>query len=498
MPLFNPQSRRLAEAIDAIAYCNPFSPDRLEAEKSALGEKFKPAGAAWSKSPFDDESRPNVAATRNLAESLLGSLRPQLEQGVKPGDSEARLYESVVIYALYYRLHAGLRAYRVHSSGAAPDELYRQLVRDLQELVLRHELPGLEPIDPAHLLACFDQIVRAFDQIYLTINGASQPAARLRAAVWESIFTHDMRRYRRFLFNRTGDFATLIVGPSGTGKELVARAIATSRYIPFDPKRKEFAQPTDGAFAAVNLSALSPTLVESELFGHRRGAFTGATEDRKGWFEMCPPLGSVFLDEIGELDGAIQVKLLRVLQSRTFQRIGQTQALEFRGKIIAATNRDLGQAMQHGTFRSDFYYRLCSDVITTPSLREQLDDSPEELRRLVTYVAMRLLPEDAPTLVTEALKCIRGTVGEAYAWPGNFRELEQCVRNVLIRGTYRPLRYNPDAKSDWLGSVTAGTLSADELLNHYSAQVYRQQGTYERAASVLKLDRRTVRARAQT
>ena len=112
-----------------------------------------------------------------------------------------------------------------------------------------------------------------------------------------------------------GDVTTLVTGPSGTGKELVARAIGLSRYIPFDAEGQAFADDTPRSFVPLNLSALSPTLIESELFGHRRGAFTGAVADRAGWLETCPPRGTVFLDEIGELDPAIQVKLLRVLQS---------------------------------------------------------------------------------------------------------------------------------------------------------------------------------------
>jgi len=120
------------------------------------------------------------------------------------------------------------------------------------------------------------------------------PAARLRASIWQSIFTHDMRRYRRTLYARMGEFATLITGPSGTGKELVARAIAQSRYVPFDADRMAFPGEEAAAFFPINISALSPTLVESELFGHRRGAFTGAVADRKGWLETCPSSAPCF------------------------------------------------------------------------------------------------------------------------------------------------------------------------------------------------------------
>jgi DNA-binding NtrC family response regulator len=144
------------------------------------------------------------------------------------------------------------------------------------------------------------------------------------------------------------------------------------------------------AFFAVNLSALSPTLIESELFGHQRGAFTGAAQDRAGWLETCGRHGAVFLDEIGELDAAIQVKLLRVMQSRLFQRIGETTPRRFEGKVIAATNRDLAQEITAGRFREDLYYRICADLIATPTLREQLADAPEDLRNLLRIVAGRV------------------------------------------------------------------------------------------------------------
>ena len=145
--------------------------------------------------------------------------------------------------------------------------------------------------DPRHTFAWFRQIQRAFEITFRDIIGSSLPAARLRGAVWQSIFTHDMRRYRRTLYARMGEFATLITGPSGTGKELVARAIAESRYVPFDDRRLAFADDGETVFFPINISALSPTLVESELFGHRRGAFTGAVADRRAGWKRVPNWG---------------------------------------------------------------------------------------------------------------------------------------------------------------------------------------------------------------
>jgi transcriptional regulator with GAF, ATPase, and Fis domain len=286
-------------------------------------------------------------------------------------------------------------------------------------------------------------------------------------------------------------------GRRGAGKELVARAIGLARYIPFDEKTQAFAEPAAGAFVPLNLAALSPTLIGSELFGHRRGAFTGALEDRKGWFETCPAIGSVFLDEIGEIDPAIQVKLLRVLQTRTFQRLGDTADRTFAGKLIAATNRDLRQALADGCFREDFYYRLCADLLVTPSLAERLRDTPGELRTLLRAIARRVAgDEEADDIAAEAEAWIAEHLGPDYAWPGNVRELEQCVRNLVIRGTYKPQRPVPvGARAQFLDAVATGTLSVDALIRHYCTWVYALTGSYSETARRLGLDPRTARDR---
>jgi len=423
-----------------------------------------------------------------------------------PSAEELAVYEDLVLYLLYYRhrevFEQLILAQPRKLSQAGLSQAFDKFVADVQHFFApaggaATEVPFPEAIDPPHLFACFFQIRRAFFHIYNNIVGGSMPAARLRAAAWQSIFTHDMRRYRRVMFDRMTDITTLVTGPSGTGKELVARAIGLSRYIPFDAKTKSFTEDFAGSFVALNLSALSPTLIESELFGHRRGAYTGALEDRAGWLEVCPPLGTVFLDEIGELDAAIQVKLLRVIQTRTFQRLGDTATRHFKGKIIAATNRDLGEEMASGSFRTDFYYRLCSDLIRTPTLREQAAASQEELRSLILFITRRVIGEEgAAGLTEEVFEWIAGHLGPDYAWPGNFRELEQCVRNVLIRKEYHPASTGSSSQGDRLADdINAGRLTADQLLRRYCSLVYSQTRNYEETARRLGLDRRTVKSK---
>ena len=289
-------------------------------------------------------------------------MQPQLKKGLKISSRELKLYEDTVLFLLYY-YYAQRFKDRIVNPQKSPTYDYFTEFSHYWRHFFNHPVDHLpRQKEAAHIFACIFQVRRAFYYIFRAIIGRSQVAANLRATVWTSIFTHDMRRYRRSFYKRMADFTTLITGPTGSGKELVARAIGLSRYIPFDPKSRTFAEDFSQTFFPINLSALPSTLIESELFGHRRGAFTGALEDRKGWLEACPPEGAVFLDEIGELDPLIQVKLLRVLQARTFQPLGSTRTLDFKGKIVAATHRDVHQAMETGEFRKDFLHPQLPDV----------------------------------------------------------------------------------------------------------------------------------------
>jgi len=501
MRFLSDTERTVLEAMAALATGNPFLPERVDNERRALGERFRPLTAVWHEGGDLEAGNPNVDAIGALAEELAPRLRDRLAAGAKASRDELRAYQGLVFYLLYYRnldvYQAAIEAGRHGDATPAPVSDYARHRRDAAQLL---EAPGVAlPLaaDPAHLFAWGYQVRRAFEGTFRGIHGGSMPAARLRASVWQSIFTHDSERYGRTLYERMGDVTTLVLGESGTGKELVARAIGMARYIPFDPRTRRFAAHAEASFHALNLAALAPSLIESELFGHRKGAYTGALQDRVGWLEACSPLGTVFLDEIGDLDGAIQVKLLRVLQSRSFQRVGETQERSFEGKLIAATNRELATEMAAARFRPDLYYRLCADVVHTPTLREQIADSPEELPGLIAVLARRIVgEEDAEELTGEVESFVRQELGADYAWPGNVRELEQCVRNVLIRGRYEPPpRAASSAAEELAASIQSGSLDAEELLRRYCTQVYAACGSYEEAGRRLGLDRRTVKAR---
>ena len=212
------------------------------------------------------------------------------------------------------------------------------------------------------------------------------------------------------------DATVLIEGESGTGKELAARALHRNSPRAGEP------------FVPINCAAIPETLLESDLFGHERGAFTGAMSQKKGRLEIADG-GVVFLDEIGELALVLQVKLLRVLQEREFERVGGTHPIKVDIRIIAATNSNLEQAVREGRFRQDLYYRLAVLKITMPTLRDRRDDIPMLVRHFVQKHAKRCKVRPRP-VSREALACLVN-----YDWPGNVRELENAIERALVLGS---------------------------------------------------------------
>ncbi|MCA9552063.1 MAG: sigma-54-dependent Fis family transcriptional regulator [Myxococcales bacterium] len=285
---------------------------------------------------------------------------------------------------------------------------------------------GLPEVPPELAFALLWQLRRGFHFIHRRLLGGSPAAAALRAAVWQSVFTHDLGRYRRGLYGRMHEIPTLILGPSGTGKELVAGAIGASRFIPFDPRKRRFEADHVALFLPVHLAALAESLVEAELFGHDKGAFTGAHQARAGHLEGRDPAFTVFLDEIGEVPLSLQVKLLRVLQTREFFRVGGTEPRRFEGKVIAATHRDLPELVRAGAFREDLYFRLRVLDIRLPPLRERPEDLPQLADHLLAK-ACHKVGRSGLSLSPEALAAMA-----AHPWPGNVREMENAIERAVI------------------------------------------------------------------
>jgi DNA-binding NtrC family response regulator len=219
------------------------------------------------------------------------------------------------------------------------------------------------------------------------------------------------------------DISVLILGPTGSGKEVVARMI------------HELSRRGSGRFQAVNCAALPDTLFESEIFGHERGAYTGAHDRKPGRLEMADE-GTLFLDEIGDLSIVAQAKLLRVLEEHRFERLGGNRAIEVDFRLISATNRPLDQFVRESRFREDLYYRVNAFSIRLPSLRERQVDIPVLAQRfLARYCAANGLPIDTKVFSREALEALAG-----YPWPGNIRELESTVSRAALSAPGRSIR----------------------------------------------------------
>ncbi len=316
-------------------------------------------------------------------------------------------------------------------------------------------------------LGAYDYLLKPFDvpKLKEIIAGALKTALDMKQVVsYEPLLeTEDyevgivgrsepMQKVFKLIGQLAGSDATaLITGESGTGKELVARAIYHHSERAAKP------------FLAINCAAIPEQLLESELFGHERGAFTGATAQRIGRFEQCHQ-GTIFLDEIGDMTPATQTKILRVLQSGTFERVGGNQAIQVDVRVIAATNKPLEQAVAARQFREDLFYRLNVVRVQLPPLRER----PEDIRLLVNYFLKKLAhgSEHPPKSISPGvIKAL-----EKYHWPGNVRELENIIQravvvakgDVILPGDLPPEIANPGAGATSSAQLAAGSLPAGE------------------------------------
>ena len=280
--------------------------------------------------------------------------------------------------------------------------------------------------------------------------------------------------------------SVLVEGETGTGKERIAQAIHQN------------SNRGQGPFVAVHCAALPANLLESELFGHEKGAFTGATERRIGRFELADG-GTLFLDEIGEISLSTQVKLLRFLEQRTFERIGSSKSIKVDTRLVAATNRDLQQMVNEGTFREDLYFRLNVVQITMPPLRERTEDLPILLNHFLGEFAEEN-HIDAPTFEPGAMQCLR-----RYSWPGNIRELRNFAENVVVLYRGNVIR-DYDLESKFRGEMRS--IDGEEKVvspldkEENEKRLFREaladaKGNRTRAAKLLGISRRTLHRKLQ-
>jgi len=273
--------------------------------------------------------------------------------------------------------------------------------------------------EDVHFLVSVSRIAAVALETILRLDALSSENRKLKQQIFSATMVGESRAIHKvetFISRVSGEDVTVLVrGESGTGKELVARAIHQN------------SQRVDRPFIAINCAAIPDTLLESELFGHEKGAFTGAIAMKKGKLEAAED-GTLFLDEIGELTPPLQAKLLRALQQREFERLGGTRTLQFSARVIAATNKDLEKAIKTGEFRQDLYYRLNVVSVTVPPLRDRRDDIPP----LALYFSSKYADRRKRTF--KGISSQARAILMNYNWPGNVRELENAIEHAIVLG----------------------------------------------------------------
>mgnify|MGYP001241455390 CR=1 FL=1 len=463
--------------IAVAAFSNPFTDQRVEADRRVVGAKEE---AGW----------------HEVLEPMLDRLDEQINELVRNhavvidanGSPEVRAVGVSVLFHVYHRFIDRFDQLIEQQIAVGDDSCRAPFAYQCMEELVGF---GFSRSEACRYVAMFYQIRRAWFFISKELIGDSPCMKNLRAKLWDNIFTHDISWYERCLWNRMEDFSTLLLGETGTGKGAAAAAIGRSGFIPFNPDTQTFAESFTRAFVSINLSQYPESLIESELFGHRKGAFTGAIEKHEGIFSRCSPYGAIFLDEIGDVSVPIQIKLLQVLQERTFSPVGSHDRIRFKGRVIAATNKPVRQLRREGKFRDDFYYRLCSDQIVVLPLRERIRESSHELESLVDHLARRIC---GPEVDLPVLSILRRDVGKNYPWPGNVRELEQAIRRVVLTGAYTSDSAAEPVETESLDrAIGEGSLTAKALVEKYCRDLYGLYGNYGEVARRTGLDWRTVK-----
>lgn len=464
--------------VNDAAFCNPFSEERDELDHQLAGIAKK--------------------SKHDVLQAAISSVAERIQMLERSGKANLALFddgdrEPLGFAFLFAQFHQYMNAFDEliqeqinHGDDPCPVPFSGELLTRLQEF-------GFKAQQARHYLAFFYQLRRAFFFIG-TMVGQSPSMRKLRCALWNNVFTYDSRRYERKLWDRMEDFSTLLLGETGTGKGAAAAAIGRSGFIPFNEKTGRFAESFTRNFISINLSQFPEALIESELFGHKKGAFTGAIENHMGIFARCVPHGTIFLDEIGDVSVPVQIKLLKVLQERIFSPVGSHDTKPFRGRIVAATNRSLAELRKDGKFRDDFYYRLCSDVIEVPSLRQQLSEDRSSLDQLLDHLLVKILGSPNRESLSSIKLALTAGLPANYSWPGNVRELEQAVRRILLKSSYHGDPFVAGQEKGNLQTlIDNGDMDAQQLMSFYCQRLYQKYGTYEEVARRSNLDRRTVK-----
>ena len=476
------QDRQFFSLVADATFTNPFSQQRQEIDRQVAGVL-----------KTEDDWRKIVPLAVEAIQQRLNQLDAQAPCRIQDFDKkDAQLMRYTFLFEVYHKHVTTFDTFILTQQQCDTPLKVPFGSIAVRDLVHR----GFSQEEAIQYFSMFYQIRRAFYFIHQGLVGKSQCMRKLRMDLWNNIFTYDIRDYEQHLWDHMEDFSTLLEGPTGSGKGAAAAAIGRSGFIPYDPVKKQFAASFTTMFLPINLSQYAEALLESELFGHTKGAFTGAVAEHKGILSLCEKHGAIFLDEIGEVSIPAQVKLLKVLEERTFSPVGSHESKRFYGRVIAATNRPIDVLRRENKFRDDFYYRLCSDCIHVPPLAQRIQENKNELTELVRHFTQTITGKENRELSNRVMDVIETKLGRHYPWPGNVRELAQCIRRVILKRDYEgQTLQNASVKEQLLAGVDTGSLTAEELLNHYCQMLYKQHTTYEEVARRTGLDRRTVKKR---
>jgi len=347
-----PSDREFFSDVARAVFTNPFSNERAEIDAKIGGG-----------SPREDQDDRLIRVTRRVAERI-SQLDADGDACLNHYSGEDRdVLAFTFLFDGYHRCRDPFDKLISEQIAAGEAACQVPFAKDALDLLERR---GFSPEEALRDFGLFYQIRRGSYFIGHALVGDSPSMKELRLNLWNNIFTKDIRWSNRYRWNRMENFSTLFLGETGTGKRSAATAIGRGGFIPFDPKRGCFEESFTRTFVSLNLSQFPETLIESELFGHEKGALTGAVEPHQGVFASCSHHVSIFLYEIGEVSVPVQIKLLQVVQERVFTPVGSHEEKRFRGRVISATNKTLTKLRGEGLFRDDFFYRLCSDQITVP------------------------------------------------------------------------------------------------------------------------------------
>ncbi|MEY2987289.1 MAG: hypothetical protein RJB13_810 [Pseudomonadota bacterium] len=460
---------------------NPFGNERDQIDKE-LFRRIPDSAEGFTAKSIGEATQKVLSNTRFTDPATLAT-------------SVGQIYSDAALFAVFHKFMDEFDQY-IHHQQQSPGKNLKlpfatEIVSELEQFGFTSQIE--------HLISIFFQMRRAFFFISRLVTGEAACVRELRVHLWRSLFTHDLRFYLAGMHENLEGFPILLLGETGVGKSQAAAALGRCAYIPFSTKTNTFSASFLDVYVPANISEFSQNLAESELFGHKKGSFTGALESYDGLLGRTHVNGVLFLDEIGELSVSLQVKLLRVLQERAYCPVGSHEQKRFSGRLVSATNADIYEKIKSGTFRSDLYYRLASDVIKIPTLRQRLNESPDE----AFQIASRILKRFSTKFDTDYIyKCVDNVLKQFpsdYSWPGNVREFEQYLRSCVLHGSswYQhfpsQIHSKESDQTDVLSAWNAAQWSADEMLAAYTREAYLNLGTYEKVAQRLKLDWRTVK-----